>query len=223
MYLREIKEILGGDVSTKNTKMPGTSFGLSTDHCMVGGKLRAIEGSVCSKCYAERLEKFRPSVKKGWRNRTLAVQTAMKTKAGRDKWVNAMVERLTKLAPTHHRWHDSGDLQGQWHFYMIMKVAVLCPDIKFWLPTKERAIIKKARRTLPKVPRSIPPNLCIRESAAMIGDRLDTDFPNSMVVVEPWDSPENIWICPAPHQGNACKDCRACWDNELTTVAYIKH
>ena len=27
MLLKEIKAILGGDVSTKNTKMPGTSFG----------------------------------------------------------------------------------------------------------------------------------------------------------------------------------------------------
>lgn len=203
MLLKEIKEVLGGDVSTKNTKMPGTSFGLSTEFCNVGGSLRDIEGSVCASCYAERLEKFRPNVKQGWTNRTLAVLEASKTPKGRERWVQAMVERLKKLKPTHHRWHDSGDLQNEWHFYMIMKVAVLCPEIQFWLPTKERAIIKKARRKLPKVFREIPANLCVRESAAMVGERLNTPFPNSMVVRDASEAPEGVWVCPAPHQGNA--------------------
>ena len=48
MLLKDIKRILGGDVSSKNSKMPGTSFGLTTDTCNVGGKLRDIDGSVCS-------------------------------------------------------------------------------------------------------------------------------------------------------------------------------
>ena len=220
MLLKEIKAILGGDVSTKNTKMPGTSFGLSTAYCNVGGTLRDIEGSVCSKCYAERLEKFRPSVKKGWENRTLAVIKACETQAGYSEWVSAMVERLTKLNPTHHRWHDSGDLQSDRHMSMIISVAQMLPHIAFWLPTKERAIVKRARKAM----FTMPPNLCIRESAAIIGDRLDTDMPNSMVIEKGEAFPTyKGWICPAPHQGNSCGDCRACWDNDLLTVAYIKH
>jgi len=219
MLLKEIKIILGGDVSTKNTKMPGTSFGLSTDLCNVGSALREIECSVCSACYARRIEAFRPSVKKGWMNRTLAVQEAMKTLESRNLWVDAMVERLTKLNPTHHRWHDSGDLQGEWHLYMLIRVAEKLPNIKFWLPTKERAIVKKCNKELA----SMPPNLCIRESAAMVGDRLDTDKPNSMVIDKKDAVEYTGWICPAPHQGNACGDCRACWDTDVLTVAYIKH
>ena len=222
MLLKEIKEILGGDISTKNTKMPGTSFGLSTDHCMVGGKLRDIEGSVCSSCYAERLEKFRPSVKQGWTNRSLAVQDACHSKEGMHMWVKAMVERLARLEPTHHRWHDSGDLQSDRHMSMIISVAQALPEIKFWLPTKERAIVKRARKAMDKVG-GLPPNLCVRESAAMIGDRLDTDLPNSMVITKENEGDYNGWICPAPHQENSCKDCRACWDTGLLTVAYIKH
>lgn len=221
MLLKEIKAILGGDVSTKNTKMPGTSFGLSTDHCMVGGKLRAIEGSVCSKCYAERLEKFRPSVKKGWTSRVEAVLYATTgAHIHQSIWVDAMVERLTKLNPTHHRWHDSGDLQSDRHLSMIISVAQALPEIKFWLPTKERAIVKRARKAMGKV-RGFPPNLCIRESAAMLDERLKSPYPNSMVITG--ETNEHVWICPAPHQNNACGTCRACWDTQLKTVAYIKH
>lgn len=217
--LKEIKMILGGDISTKNTKMPGTSFGLSTAYCDVGGTLRDIEGSVCSQCYAERLEKFRPSVKKGWENRTKAVREACLDGEGQYVWVQAMAQRLKKLAPTHHRWHDSGDLQSDRHLSMIMRVATLCPEIQFWLPTKERAIVKRARKALGND--GIPPNLCIRESAAMQNDRLNTPHPNSMVING--EAPEGVWICPAPLQENSCGDCRACWDNKLLTVAYIKH
>ena len=221
MLLRVIKEILGGDVSTKNSKMPGTSFGLSTEDCFVGGKLRDIEGSVCESCYAARIENFRPSVKKGWRNRTEAVRKACLSQEGMDLWVEAMVQRLGMLKPTHHRWHDSGDLQSEYHLEMIVEVARALPDIMFWLPTKERAIIKRFTKH-----RGFPKNLCVRESAAMVGEKLNTDTPSSMVVDKKDVADtfsDGVYICPSSHQGNACMGCRACWHTTVTTVAYIKH
>lgn len=222
MLLKEIKAILGGDISDKNTKMPGTTFGLSTLACAVGSILKEKSGTVCEGCYAARLENFRPSVMKGWKNRTEAVHRACEKTATMKLWVNAFVQRLEKLSPTHHRWHDSGDLQSSRHLSMILSVAGMLPGMKFWLPTKERAILKRARKALG----DFPANICIRESAAMVGERLNIDTPNSMVIVsqdvDKWIG-EGVWICPAPHQGNACQDCRACWDNSVKTVAYIKH
>jgi hypothetical protein len=29
--------------------------------------------------------------------------------------------------------------------------------------------------------------------------------------------------CPAPKQGNECRDCRNCWDKSIKNIAYGKH
>lgn len=221
MTLKEIKAILGGDVSTKNTKMPGTSFGLSTDYCNVGSKLRKKEGSVCASCYAARIEAFRPSVRLGWQARAKAVARATRTKKGMEAWVSAMQERLAKLAHTHHRWHDSGDLLNGKHLWMIVRIALNMPEIQFWLPTKEKGIVAKFLKK-----NSIPPNLTIRLSAPMVDMHVTaTGVQTSMVLDKAVEFVEQagIWVCPARHQGNACQDCRACWDKSVECVAYPKH
>ena len=63
---RAIEE--SGKVSLGNTKMPSTTFAISAKHCGIGSKLIKIKGSTCSKCYALKLQKLRPSVDKGWTN-----------------------------------------------------------------------------------------------------------------------------------------------------------
>ena len=220
MKLSEIKQILGGDVSKGNTKMPGTTFGLSVYGCARGGKLRDKKGSVCEGCYAKRLEDLRPSVHTGWTNRLDAVRRAIRTVDGRDLWVDAMVQRLEMMGPDHHRWHDSGDLQGLDHLIMIVRVAKRLPNIKFWLPTRERGMVQRFLAVW-----KCPPNLVIRVSADMVGACLDIDGLNtSMVYDAKNDDPSDIaWICPARHQGNSCGDCRACWDPGVSLVAYPKH
>ena len=46
---------LFGKVGLKNGKMPGTTFAVDSFACITGGKLRNVEGSVCSKCYSIKL------------------------------------------------------------------------------------------------------------------------------------------------------------------------
>lgn len=65
MNLTEAREI-AGTVSISNSKMPGPSYAISARHCNVGGKLVDKENSVCSKCYALRLQNFRKNVDKAW-------------------------------------------------------------------------------------------------------------------------------------------------------------
>ena len=222
MLLKDIKAILGGDISSKNSKMPGTSFGLSTDYCPRGSKLRDVEGSVCHGCYAKRLEDFRPCVKKGWTSRTEAILKATASKDGHNSWVEAMVERLDKLNPEHHRWHDSGDILNPKHLNMLVDVALRLPHIKFWLPTRERAMVSSYLKSYALFPK----NLVVRVSADMV-DQRETRFEHNSMVVKNLGSKTLLtiraWVCPARHQGNACQDCRACWDSEVATVAYPKH
>ena len=60
-----------GKVSLGNTKMPSTTFAISAKACKVGAKLVNVKGSTCSRCYALKLQKLRPSVDQGWTNNLL--------------------------------------------------------------------------------------------------------------------------------------------------------
>ena len=217
MKLAQIKQVLGGDIGTGNTKMPSTTFGLSTHHCQVGCKLMEVEGSVCSGCYARRLENFRPSVRKGWGNRTEMVHEATKSAAGMAVWVSAFTIRLLARCDGYHRWHDSGDLQSIEHLDMIVEVCKNTPDIKHWLPTKEKGIVSKFIAD----GGTFPDNLSIRLSMPMV-DMLPTDSLVNTSTVHKNHKPIG-YECPARSQGNACLDCRACWDKSVSNVSYPKH
>ena len=221
MKVKEIKVVLGGDISTKNGKMPGSTFGLSTSGCNVGGKLRNVCGSTCEKCYAAKLEKLRPSVKQGWQNRTDAVNKACESVETMQQWIDAMAIRLQALAEKsgefYHRWHDSGDLQSFDHLLMICEVARKTPQIKHWLPTREKALIRQYMQN-----GVFPENLTVRVSAAMIDAEPMQDIGNTSTVHRKTAGCVGH-ECPASKQGNSCGECRACWDKAVNNVSYPLH
>ncbi len=222
MKQKEAIQIIGADISTSNSKMPGASFGLSATCCNVGGKLQKVCGSVCHNCYALRLEKMRPDVHNGYMKRTSKIHKAMSDPIHREKWISAMVERIkrkTKPEDPHFRWHDSGDLQGFEHLCMIVEVAEKLPNIHFWLPTKEQGIIRKYLKTKGKFPK----NLTVRVSGTMINGKPPkiNGLPTS-TVYDKHGTPTGF-DCPAYKQGNKCMDCRACWDKTVANISYKKH
>ena len=89
------RTITSGDISTKNSKMRGTSFGLNASQCITGSKLRKIPGSVCATCYCcDRGTDLYPTVKQGRTNNTQAVINAKEDNF--KQWVAAMVFLLLK-------------------------------------------------------------------------------------------------------------------------------
>jgi hypothetical protein len=219
MKVKDIISTLGGDISTSNTKMPGTSFGLSATKCNVGCKLQPVKGSVCNGCYALKLEKLRPSVHKGYLNRTYQAKRLVEDEF-RQRWQDAMVIRISqkaeKLNTKYHRWHDSGDLQSLEHFLAIVQVAIRLPGIQFWLPTKEKALVKQGVRMF-----FIPDNLVIRLSSSMV-DGKPVNWGGLTCTVHKDRDPIGH-ACPALSQGNSCGDCRACWNPDVENVSYPKH
>jgi hypothetical protein len=64
-----------------------------------------------------------------------------------------------------------------------------------------------------------PDNLVVRFSMPMVDQAAGTSWPNTSTV-----STKKIDVtCPAPLQGNKCKDCRACWDKSVSNVCYGEH
>jgi len=205
-----------GDISNSNSKMLGSSFGLDPWSCKTGIKLSKIKGSVCNQCYAKRGTGIYPSVKQGRKNNTLAIINGTKTDDLKS-WTSSMVfliEKRSKLG--FHRWHDSGDLQNLSHYKAIINIAIQLPNIKFWLPTKEKKIINSYKNPLPS-------NLCVRLSGAMIDSLPPKTNKDILTSTVHKDSSAHGFVCPAPNQGGSCLDCSACYNTNISNVSYHKH
>lgn len=211
MYLESLT-IIGG--LSKPSKMPGWSWSISAEDCITGSKLRQVENSTCSSCYALRGNYRFDNVKEAHARRRAALDCP--------EFVGCFVEVLTQLyanmrrerAPgvqeNRFRWFDAGDLPSLEALEKIVEIARLTPQIDHWLPTRELTIVRQLRQ-------EIPDNLTIRLSAAMVGNRL-TPLPGTT-----WSGVdvEGVYQCPAPTQGNKCGPCSACWG--VDPVSYNLH
>lgn len=209
-----------GKISLGNGKMPGSTFAISATKCQVGAKLATVKDSTCSRCYALKLEKLRPSVHQGWlANYEKAVALI---NSSPDKWVAACVFQIErafkKSCEPFHRWFDSGDLQSEAMLDAICRVAEKTPHISHWLPTRESAIVKAYRNA----GGIVPANLVIRVSSTMIGDKPISGHANTSTVHRKRECYTGQ-ACPASTQGNNCGTCRACWNPNVSNISYPLH
>lgn len=209
-----------GRISDGNGKMPGSTFAISAKECKAGGKLAKVEGSVCHRCYALKLQKLRPSVDQGWTANYLKAVAMIESNP--EGWAKAVAFQINRIAAKtgemFHRWFDSGDLQSVAMLSAICEAARLTPAIKHWLPTREAKIVKDftAQGGV------IPSNLVIRISATMIGDAPVRGHATTSTVHRK-GTPAHGHVCPASTQGNECGACRACWSLDVGNVSYPLH
>jgi hypothetical protein len=199
---------------SRPTKMPGFAYSLPAQNCILGSILAKRDNSVCGSCYAKKGRYVFYHVKAAMAKRLQSIQ--------KPNWVEDMVS-LIRLKYRNKegrdrvfRWHDSGDLQSLKHLENIVAIAIALPDIKFWLPTRERKIVTEFLRE-----KSFPKNLTVRLAAAMIG-QLPTRASTNAVRYSTVDT-EKGYQCPAYYQGGKCEDCRACWDKRFSIVSYPLH
>jgi Gene product 88 len=199
------------------SKMPGTSYGISAHACHVGAKLAKVPGSVCFGCYALKGNYKRSSVTIAHERRIASLSNPA--------WTMAMVTLLTAAhkpgakGAGWHRWHDSGDLQSIEHLTKICAVASATPHIRHWLPTRELAMVTRYVAN----GGTVPQNLTIRVSATMVDGNATKAWPTTSGVHHKSAPPDGTNVCPAPTQGNECRDCRACWQRGVEHVSYHKH
>jgi hypothetical protein len=195
------------------SKMPAYSYGLPAQECITGSKLVSVPGSVCHDCYA-----LKGNYKR-WARTIMPAQYKRLDSITDPNWVEAMVTLIGKNPKTpYFRWHDSGDIQSVDHLKKIANVAWQLPDVHFWLPTREYAIVREFMAK-----NLVPDNLTIRLSAHMVDGPVPSinDLPTSSVFTD--NVPSGAWECPSRYQDNACGDCRACWDPKVQQVSYHKH
>ena len=203
MNLKEAKAITGG--LSNPGKMPGFAYNLPTWACITGTKLRDVEGSTCSGCYAHERGRYRfPNGKEALNRRLKSLDDPKGIEA-----MTVLVAHYSLKVPF-FRWHDSGDLQSVQHLKNIFEVCNATPQVEHWIPTREA-------KFLPLNTDSIPKNLIMRLSGHKIDKPAAGFWPWTSTVVTQAKS------CPAAEQENQCKDCRACWDRGTANIAYPLH
>lgn len=197
---------------SKAGKMPCESFSLPAQACQTGAKLAQIKGSVCHGCYALKGNYRFPSVKAP-REHNIALLDDLET------WQANMIMTIkVSNASGYFRWHDSGDLQSFKHLLAIINIAQALPNIKFWLPTKEKAHLTRLTRDGVLV----PDNLTIRLSMAMI-DQAPINSAWHLTSTVHQNAQAFDTECEAYRQGGKCLTCRKCWDNSIDNISYPKH
>ena len=199
MKTSEAWQLVGG--LSKPSIMPGWSIGIPAKECKTGSKLRLIPNSVCSECYALKNCYVFKVVQEAQYRRLDAINHPL--------WVEAMSTKIR--GQKWFRWHDAGDVQSHEHMQKIIEVCKLTPNTKHWLPTQERQYLP--------APEEVPENLIIRLSRSKVDGPAGNAWTHDSGVT----TQEGQRTCPAPDQGGACKDCRACWNKDIKSVIYGKH
>jgi hypothetical protein len=200
MLVKEARKIT--DSLTRTSKMPGLSYSLPAWACQTGSKLRKVKTSPCYECYALKNNYTRyPAIKIAQYRRLAAIKM--------EGWTRAMAVQILKQK--YFRWHDAGDVQSHEHMAKIIEVCKLTPNTKHWLPTQERQYLP--------APEDVPENLIIRLSRSKVDGPAGNAWTHDSGVT----TKEGQRTCPAPDQGGACKDCRACWNKDIKSVIYGKH
>lgn len=233
MTLDDALATIGG--LSQPDKMPCFSWSTPAYRCQLGSKLRLIKGSTCSGCYALKGMYVMPNVVAAMERRWDVLQHALGDALAGVEFTQAFAHVLNTRARStrlrldrgqtigkdgrYFRWHDAGDVQSVMHLHLIAAIATQCPDVEFWLPTREvgyvLAYLKEA---------SVPPNLTIRVSLSKWNQLTPSALKGLCVSgVHTTGNPPEGQTCIAYTQDGHCKDCRACWDSDVPNISYPLH
>lgn len=203
---------------SQTSKMPCASYGLPPEACITGSKLRQVAGSICSHCYACKGSYQMYKAIKPAQNARLASITHPLWSAAMVKLISSSTSNFGAVNKL-FRWHDSGDLQSVAHLARIVAIARALPSFKFWMPTREVAILQAYER----MGLTIPKNLIIRVSAAKV-DAPAPIYLTGFGSTAHTSSPRPGAIeCSAYKRGGECGKCRMCFNTKIAAVSYPLH
>lgn len=193
--------------------MPGYAWGISAWACKTGNKLAEVPNSVCSECYARRNLYRMPNVRE-------ANERRLERMFADGLWIDAMVLLIGRTESEYFRWFDTGDIQNLEMLRAIVMVCEKLPQKKFWLPTREYAMIMAYLRQFGR----FPANLVVRLSAHLVDGLAPLRYGLPTSTVHSDTVPVASHVCSKYDvEPSSCGDCRACWDPEVINVSYPRH
>ena len=162
----------------------------------------------CQGCYATTGNYRFPNVK--------APREFNKQDWQRDTWVSDMVLALD--SSRYFRWFDSGDMYDIRLAEKILAVMTATPWVKHWLPTRMYKF-KKYESVINHMQQL--PNVVVRLSSDSVtgetvqGKTTSTIFSDTL--------PVGSFECKAYQHEGKCNGCRACYDKDVSVIAYKAH
>lgn len=224
LTLKQMKTEIQKSTFEPNLKLDFTDYSLSAFDCVTGTKLRKLKNSVCSNCYACKGQYRFSNVQNCYKIRKSIINNSL--------W---KIETYLPILLQHYkkqyfRWNSSGDIQSVEHLQAIVNIALKCPEITFWLPTKEIKFVHKFIKN-----NKIPSNLIIRISNYFINDNkfwASKSLKNMHFSTVDLDDSKKInkfsIDCPAYKSRKntdlgRCGGCKACYNSKVKNINYKSH
>ena len=196
---------------SQTSKMPCPSISLDAEWCNTGSKLAKKKGTVCFDCYAKKGFYRMPNVKKAMERRWNFFYSK-----------EFIPEMVKKLIPYNlFRWFDAGDMQSVNMGLDILEIAEKTPWCRHWIPSKEylwwREILVK---------KELPFNVTLRISTPKHDNKPIKGFSHTSTTYSSKSSEAFVGFnCPAHiHKKDygkyECGNCNACWNKEISNIAY---
>ena len=193
----------------KTSKMPCKSWSLQALDTCPGSK--SADGTLvaaCSGCYATTGRYLMPNA--------IEPRTFNREDWKRPEWASEMIAAIGKAK--YFRWFDSGDCYDLRLAEKILQVMQGTPSCQHWMPTRMYKF-RKFRAVFAAM-ESLP-NVVVRYSSDGINGELVRDARNSSTIVPSVEAaPLRTTVCHAYERDGKCGDCRACWNKEVSIIAY---
>lgn len=134
----------------------------------------------------------------------------------RDNWVQDMIYSLNNSR--YFRWFDSGDMYSLDLAWKIYKVMLHTQHVKHWLPTRMYKFAKF--KTVIDHMQDLP-NVVVRFSSDSVTGEVIEGLNTSTIFSD--TVPDGAFECKAYQHEGKCNGCRACYDKNVSVIAYKAH
>jgi len=134
----------------------------------------------------------------------------------RDTWVNDMLIALD--SSRYFRFFDSGDMYSLELAEKILELCTKANWVKFWIPTRMHKF-KKFEPVLSKL--QALDNVVVRYSSDSVTGEILAGKTSSTIFSD--SVPAGAFECKAYQNDGKCNGCRACYDKDVSVIAYKAH
>lgn len=118
------------------------------------------------------------------------------------------------------RWFDSGDMYALGLAEKLFDIMQATPWVKHWLPTRMHKFPKFAG-ILAKM--QALPNVSVRFSSDSVTGDYEAGLHGSVIVPDTDSVPGEAFLCGAYSREGKCGSCKACWNKDVSVIAYPAH
>ena len=174
----------------------------------------------CSKCYADNRGFYAMPDTQRVREENLKI-----IKENMEVFIFFMIGKLNRKKNKEFRWFDSGDIFSIEFLKALIEVCKKTPNTTHWIPTTTWNYPNKEFLSLLQVLQALP-NVRLRASNVGSIPTLPKGlYPLQSVVVKEIKekSTKELFYCPASKQKGKCGNCKACYNPNISTIAYLEH